>query len=309
MPSQAELRQRITDQIIEALKSGSLPPWRKPWASGPNAGSPTNAVSGNSYRGVNPMLLQIAAHRHGLQSKWWGTFSQWKSLGGDVQRRPANVEAGQWGTSIVLWKPVEKTEIDADTGEEETKKFGFLRQYHVFNLDQVAGECLDHLRVDGEVVENEFTNFEPADHAIAATGADIRYGGGQAFYRRPNYGDGDFIQLPHQGTFSAQKEFYSTVLHELMHWSEHRLKWEGNYAEGELRAEIGACYAMSELNVPQSDDLTNHHAYLESWLAALERDPRFIFSASSAASKAADFVLSFSRQTQPDAAFAAELQS
>ena len=84
-----------------------------------------------------------------------------------------------------------------------------------------------------------------------------------------------------------------------MHWSEHRLDWEGNYAEGELRAEIGACYALAELGVPQSDDLTNHHAYLESWLAALQRDPRFIFAASTAASKAADFVLSFSRITEP----------
>ena len=154
---------------------------------------------------------------------------------------------------------------------------------------------MDRLRVTDTVVENEFVDYEPADQAIAATGADIRYGGDRAFYRRPLAGDGDFIQLPHKGTFSAPKEFYATALHELMHWSEHRLDWEGNYAEGELRAEIGACYALAELGVPQSDDLTNHHAYLESWLAALQRDPRFIFAASTAASKAADFVLSFSR--------------
>jgi antirestriction protein ArdC len=168
-----------------------------------------------------------------------------------------------------------------------------------FNLDQVEGECLDHLRVTDAVVGHEFVDYEPADRAIAATGADIRYSGDQAFYRRPNSNDGDFIQLPHQGAFSAPKEFYATALHELMHWSECRLDWEGNYAEGELRAEIGACYAMAELGVPQSDDLTNHQAYLESWLAALQRDPRFIFAASTAASKAADFVLSFSRNTEP----------
>ena len=199
----------------------------------------------------------------------------------------------------MLWKPVEKTEIDPDTGEESTQKFGFLKQFHVFNLDQVEGECLDHLRVSDNVVEHEFIDYEPADRAINATGADIRYGGDQAFYRRPLAGDGDFIRMPYKESFSEPKEFYSTALHELMHWSEHRLEWEGNYAEGELRAEIGACYALAELGVPQSDDLTNHHAYLESWLAALERDPRFIFAASTAASKAADFVLSFSRKSAP----------
>ena len=302
MPSQTELRQQITAQIIDALKSGNLPPWRQPWASSPNAGFPANVVSHRSYRGVNPMLLQIAAYKHGFQSKWWGTFNQWKSLGGDVMRRPVSVEPGNWGTSIVFWKPVKKTETDEDSGEEKITTFGFLRQYHVFNLDQVAGERLDHLRVTDAVIENDFINFEPADHAIAVTGADIRYGGSQAFYRRPNSDDGDFIQLPIKESFSSPKEFYSTALHELMHWSECRLDWQGNYAEGELRAEIGACYAAAELNVPQSDDLTNHHAYLNNWLAALERDPRYIFAASSAASKAADFVLSFSRQTEPDAA-------
>jgi antirestriction protein ArdC len=52
MPSQTELRQRITNQIIDALKSGNLPPWRQPWASHPNAGFPANVVSSNQYSGI-----------------------------------------------------------------------------------------------------------------------------------------------------------------------------------------------------------------------------------------------------------------
>ena len=210
--------------------------------------------------------------------------------------RPADVQPGQWGTAVIFWKPIEKIERDPDTGEEETRSFGFLKQYHLFNLDQVEGSDLDHLRVTTTiVVKNDFIDFEPAEQAITATGADIRFGGHRAFYRRPIGGDGDYIQMPPKQSFSPPKEYYATALHELMHWSECRLDWKGNYAEGELRAEIGACYALAELGVPQSDDLTNHHAYLENWLAALKSDPRFIFAASTAASKAADYVLSFSR--------------
>jgi hypothetical protein len=37
-----------------------------------------------------------------------------------------------------------------------------------------------------------------------------------------------------------------------MHWSEGRLDWTGNYVEGELRVEIGACDALAELGAPQS---------------------------------------------------------
>jgi antirestriction protein ArdC len=295
MPTQTEIRQRITNQIIEALKNGKLPPWRQPWASNPNAGFPANVVSKRRYSGVNPMLLQIAAQHHSFKSKWWGTFKQWESVGGTVMHRPADVEPGCWGSAVIFWKPVEKTEINKDTGEEETRTFGFLKQYHLFNLDQVEGECLNRLRVTDTVVNHDFIDFQPAEEAIKATGADIRYGGDRAYYRRPFSGDADFIQMPHKHTFAQAKEFYATALHELMHWSEPRLQWKGCYSEGELRAEIGACYSLSELGVPQSDDLSNHHAYLENWLAALRSDPRFIFAAATSASKAADFILSFSR--------------
>ena len=82
MPSQNEIRQRITSTIVEALKGGGLPPWRRPWAADPNAGFPVNVVSKKKYRGINPLLLAIAAMRHGLKGKWWGTYNQWKELGG-----------------------------------------------------------------------------------------------------------------------------------------------------------------------------------------------------------------------------------
>jgi len=79
-----------------------------------------------------------------------------------------------------------------------------------------------------------------------------------------------------------------------------RCNWTGSYAEGELRAEIGCAFLLAALGVPQSDDLTNHKAYCQSWLEALNKDSRFIFRAASAASKATDFLLSFAPQLQPD---------
>ncbi len=71
------------------------------------------------------------AEKHNFHTKWWGTYRQWEQLGGNVMRRPEEVEAGHWGTAVILWRPVEKTEVDPDTGEESTKTFGFLKQYHL----------------------------------------------------------------------------------------------------------------------------------------------------------------------------------
>ena len=81
-----------------------------------------------------------------------------------------------------------------------------------------------------------------------------------------------------------------------MNWS--REERENTYALGELVAEIGSCFLCRELGVPASENLENHIAYVGSWLQAMRNDPRFIFMASAQASKATDFILSFSRKPE-----------
>jgi antirestriction protein ArdC len=309
MASQTQIRQLITDQFIEALKAGGIPPWRKGWACH-GGGMPANVVSKRRYSGVNVLLLQMAAARHGFTSKFWGTFNQIKALGGAVKRRPDDVPPGRWGTTIVFFKPVTKIEMDPDTGREVEIGFPILRSYTVFNLEQAEGAKLDRFRTEPVPPPGDFVDFDPAERAIGATGADIRHGGDRAFYSKPVEGGGDYIRLPHKRQFEAEKEYYATALHELAHWSETRLGWSGSYALGELRAEIAASFLLAELGVPQSDDLTNHHAYVAGWLKALQGDPRYIFQASTAASKATSLLLSFSRPTEaaeevePEAAIA-----
>jgi antirestriction protein ArdC len=70
------------------------------------------------------------------------------------------------------------------------------------------------------------------------------------------------------------------------------------YAFEELVAEIGGCFLCNEVGVPQSTKLENQAAYLASWLAVLQQDATAIFTASSQASAAVDFILSFSRKEE-----------
>ena len=213
-------------------------------------------------------------------------------------RRPPHVPEGQWGCQICFWTPVTKT-VHTDEGDEEDRFF-VLRLYTVFCIDQVEGKHLDHLRAgQADTGEPLTVDYQPAEDAIAATGASIRYGGGKAFYSPSN----DYIQVPPKATFESPDEFYGTCFHELCHWSEPRLNWsrkeqENTYALGELVAEIGSCFLCRELGVPASENLENHIAYVGNWLQAMQSDPRFIFTASAQASKEADFILSFSRKPE-----------
>lgn len=299
MASQTQIRQQITDQIIEALMAGGVPPWRRPWRVGPNAGFPANVVSKKPYRGINPILLDMAAARHGLTSCWWATFNQWKNLGGKVMPRPSHVPPGRWGTTIVFWSPITKA-VTNDRGEDEEDRFFVMRSYTVFNVDQVGGGHLDYLRAGhgGDDTTGRVIDYEPAEEAIAATGVTVRHGGERAFYSP----SGDYVQVPPKASFTEPDEYYETVFHELVHATEHpsrldrsRKEKQNSYAMGELVAEIGACYLARELGVPASENVTNHVAYLANWLKAMKNDPRFIFTASAQASKAADYLLAFSR--------------
>lgn len=284
MSYSAAIRKRITDQIIEAIKGGT-PPWRKPWSDLDTAGVPTNAVSKRRYSGINVLLLELEKQRRGFATNWWGTFNQWRAMGGSVRKRPDHVQPGQWGTKVVFFKPTVRKAKDED-GDECEIKYALLREFTVFNLDQVEGVPLSSFGVRPQLA---FVDFAPADEVIAATKADIRYGGDRAFYSR----SGDYIQMPQKTAFTCPAEFYATTFHELVHWSECRLAWKGNYAFGELVAEIGSCYLSSAVQIPQGSDMANHNAYVAHWLQELENDPAMVFRASSQASKAADLILSF----------------
>jgi len=106
--------------------------------------------------------------------------------------------------------------------------------------------------------------------------------------------------VPFRHQFESPESFYETSFHELCHWTEKRVGFdrsqaENTYALGELIAEIGSCFLMGELGLPTTSNLTNHAAYLKSWLKGMNGDSKFIFRAAAQASKAVEFVLSFSR--------------
>ena len=101
----------------------------------------------------------------------------------------------------------------------------------------------------------------------------------------------------------AIPEYYQTLSHELVHWTEQetRLNWdrakpENSYALAELIAEIGGCFMVCESRLPSADELGNHISYLDHWLKAMQSDPKYIFKAAAQASKAVDFLLSFGRK-------------
>jgi antirestriction protein ArdC len=142
---------------------------------------------------------------------------------------------------------------------------------------------------------------------VKATGVRIQEGVPEACYRRGL----DFIQMPQSVWFIGSKTstptqaYYATLLHELTHWTgaPHRLDREFGkrfgdhaYAFEELVAELGAaflCSAFRIANAPRPD----HASYLAGWLSVLKDDPRAIFTASSKAQEAIEYLGSIATRT------------
>lgn len=287
MSTQTVIRQQITARIVDALRAGT-PPWRRPWqADRTNVGFAANGATGHTYRGVNALLLGLA----GYSCRWWATSGQIRALGGRVRK-------GEHATQIVFCRHVEKTPKYAVDGDEVVETFPLLKTYSVFNVEQTDG--LERLlpRPAEPRAFVPFVPFAQAEAVLAASGADIRYGGSKAEYDA----DRDLIRLPEPEAFAAPHDFYATAFHELAHWTGHasrldRLSKNARfgttaYAREELVAEIAGCFLAAELGIPQSDDLSNHSGYLNSWLKIVGNDPTAIFVAASQASAAANFLFS-----------------
>lgn len=282
MATQAQIKEQVTAKIIEALESG-VTPWVRPWKPSKHSGSPTNILSGRPYRGINWLLLSLPGH----SSKWWGTFNQWRGIGVSVKR-------GEKGTGIVLFKPVTK-EVINEQGDKEVEKYGYYTTFTVFHISQVEG---DISRFTEEDSTPSFPDYEPAENLISSIGANIRHGGSESYYSPTK----DYIRVPYKSAFIDAESYYSTVFHELIHYTGHETrlnrlnKFERfgseSYALEELVAEIGAAFLCSHLGVPFAE--RNTAAYLDHWLKILKKDSSAIFLVTSAASKACDYLLSFS---------------
>jgi len=292
-----DIYQNITDQIIADIESGSakgsdwIMPWHRDGKGG--AGFPVSLSTGKPYRGVNVIALWCSASRQGFDSSLWGTFKQWKAQG-------ASVRKGEKGTKVVFWKQLRIE--DKDKGEDGERVIPLLKQFVVFNADQVNG-FEGEVKPDSDIGadrEGEADVIETAEAIIEKTGAVINYGGDRACYV-PGI---DQIFMPQREQFTATdtstatERFYSTAFHELAHWTgaDHRLaRGKGNkfgstdYAFEELVAELGAAFTCAIVGV-SSAPRADHAQYIANWLEKLKSDKRFIFEAAKHATKAADMI-------------------
>ena len=296
-----DIQEEITDTIIEAIESGrDTGTFQMPWRAIASEGFPVNAVTKQGYHGVNVLVLSYEAMQRGWPNKW-ASFQQWRQKG-------ASVRKGEHGVPIVFYSTMQIQEIEEDEeGNDKivVKSIPVFRYSTVFNVAQVDNAPEGAAPASPPVVD-PVNRSEAVEKFVTRTQADIRYGGNRAFFSPGS----DFIQIPPREAFTGTKTsspteaFYSTILHELCHWTggEKRLNRENHnrfgdelYAKEELVAEIGAAFACGKLHItPELRD--DHIQYVSSWLKILKEDKRAIIHAASLAGRAVEYLESLQGQ-------------
>lgn len=278
-----DIYQRITDRMVEELKKGHVP-WQRPWVQA------MNLVSMKPYRGINTFTIALEEK----ESPFWMTYKQAVELGGTVKR-------GEKSTQVIYWNF--KDMVDQKTGVPILGKNGkprqipFIRWANVFNLDQVKDIKAPELE------KNTDTRMplEKAQEILEkANVCQMRLNGqmDRAVYMPAL----DAIEVPSIKKFRNGADFYHTVFHELTHATGHasRLDREGitqpivfgseRYAKEELIAELGASFLSNDAGILGECEFKNSTAYLQSWVKALESNPKWITAACTSAQKACQYI-------------------
>jgi len=274
---------------IEASPGDPMMPWQR---CGARPVLPTNAVTGNAYRGVNILSLWVTALERGYSSGEWATLRQWNEKGACVRK-------GEKASPIVFYKEI-TIEADGDANDEKgrTERRRFACGYWVFAAEQVQG-----YEPATALPPNPIDRIATAEVYFAATGATIVVGGTQACYRPST----DTIHMPDEARFVDgdgrwRAEFWYRVLsHEASHWTgpAHRLNrqlgkrfGDDQYAMEECVAETSAAFICERVGIA-AEPHPVHACYVHHWLKMMKADPRAIFAAAAKAQEAVTYLDGF----------------
>ena len=282
-------RRAVVEKVIADMKRDGLR-WSEPYL--PSL-SPRNPCSGTVYQGGNRLHLGFVGYSRGYGDSRWATFNQISDAGWKVKK-------GAKSAIIEKWKQFSFYKDNEETDERELAgRFPKLMGYwRVFNADEIEGippeDKPHHVSDRCSII---------ADNLIESSRCPVRESSvylGQAAYSPVT----DRILIAPRKTFLSDESFTRVLLHEMTHSTGHPSALgremdtsfgSASYAQEELTAELGALFLSADLGIQgaqmEGDFYESHVCYLQSWMAALDDDPSYLFKAASKAEKADTFIM------------------
>jgi antirestriction protein ArdC len=284
----------LVADLVSLLESGTSP-WQRPWSG--TDGIHRNLVTGEPYRGANPLLLEAGLALRQQSIPLWLGIGQAKEHGWFPRKG---------SKSVRIFRPQlnkkETGELDTNGDPEITAwvSFKVIPVFHVMDLDATSEEAAQDLqkRINeacNREVQAESVRIENAEQVLESWPVKVNFGANKAFYQPSE----DEITLPNVEQFHSRESYIATRAHEAAHSTGHKTRLARDlynaygstgYAREELIAEMASVLICNRLQV--SYQLEQHASYLTNWASILsEGGSKVLFSILREAKQAADLII------------------
>lgn len=281
------LHEEVAQRLIEQLENETSPfhiPWKQVDLN------PYNPVTDRQYSGMNRFWMMLNAG----EDPRWMTYKQAQSKGWQVKKGSKGLLINVVKAYTEVNQKDENGKVIIDESGKAVKRLiklenPYIRSAVVFNANQIQGVP----PFERAAFEQTWEEEEKVEKIISNSGVEIKSGGNHAYYNPIR----DYIGMPDKDRFDTKEGYYSTLLHELAHWTGHKKRLDRpmithfgseEYAKEELRAEIASLMIAGEYGVRKEFGL--HAAYVQSWVKVLKDEPYEIFSAAADAQKIIDYI-------------------
>ncbi|WP_027375661.1 zincin-like metallopeptidase domain-containing protein [Kaistella palustris] len=242
--------------------------------------APRNLFSQNAYKGFNLLALYIDTLTNGFTSSLYATFNAISKAGGRLKKGSKGVVIefftfvykDQETSKIYSLEQVKKM-VPADL--ENLVKIPVVRNYVVFNSNQI--ENLEELNLSIAIDEPEELDFVERENCEKFIQQLTEKASLKIKYIKTAHGSYsptlDQIKMPLKQYFISEEKFYTTLFHEIIHWTGHENRLNRNLFEGfnnkekysfeELIAEMGSMLLALQFGI--TDELLNSIRYLKGW--------------------------------------------
>jgi len=248
---------------------------------------PKNMFTQRPYTRFNRFILMIDMIRNEFDKAYYATFNQISQAGGKLKKGSKSVIIQYFNIDVkhkITFVRISLQEYkQLSPAEQENYDLkSFIKYFRVFNIAHI--ENLEEVKLDikitDEAQELEDINLSESAEQFISNLKEKK--GLIILHKKQNLAcyssNNDTVTMPNTDMFKDDIKYYSTLFHELIHWTGHpnRLKRfdliernKEKYAFEELVAEMGSMLIYFDYNF--KDEFSNSLAYLKGWLKSTEK--------------------------------------
>lgn len=243
------MKDELSVKLLKMIQENSVP-WRREWNNDFET-RPFNPLTGTTYRGLNFLRLFLCFFNRDVPDWRFSTFNQ-------LKKANIKVKKGSNGYHVFFWGSYLKENENEDKEERR-----YLKSFTVFNYEDVE------IPEDSPLPKIDAKKFECDNNYIMNIINKLNINIIEGNCLNPCYRiDKNIIETSNK--FWSDSSRYSTLFHEIVHWTANNVEFckrNCEYALEELIAEFGAFMICRELNIHyKPSEVLNYYGYLNSWL-------------------------------------------